>query len=178
VRAKPGKQSERGSHTGARKSLTHEDEALRVLMKFRQIIGSAKRHFELVRSESGISGAQLWALWQVNVEPGLRVSHLARLLSIHQSTASNLLDQLQEKGLVYRERAGRDQRVVRVFATQAGLDVLKAAPGPTRGILSDAVSQLSDTTLRQLNEALELLVKNLSLKDEKSAKQPLSDLLV
>ncbi len=154
-----------------------QDEAVRVLMNFRQIISSAKRHFEAVQSEAGLSGAQLWALWQVSTDPGLKVGQLARHLSIHQSTASNLLDDLQAKGFVYRERTGMDQRVVRVFPTQAGMNVLKKAPDPARGILTDAIYQLPYAKLRQLNDALELLMRHMILKDKSGAKQPLSDLI-
>ena len=159
------------------KRAKHEDEALRALRIFRQLIGSAKRHFQAVQAECGLSGAQLWALWQASAEPGLGVSQLARHLSIHQSTASNLLDELQDRGLIVRERVGRDQRVVRVYPTQAGQEILKRAPGPTRGVLAEAVHQLPHAQLHQLTGILERLTRHIDLIDRTAAKRPLSDLM-
>src|SRR5262249_35825963 len=106
-----------------RKREKHARNVLHVLMNFRRIVGTARHHFQDVQARCGITGAELWALWEISIEPGLRVGHLARRLSIHQSTASNLLKSLRAKGLVRHERRGLDQRVVRIHTTQAGEDV-------------------------------------------------------
>jgi len=139
----------------------HEKYALGVLIHFRQIVSAARRHFQRVQNESGITDAQLWALWQIDTKQGLSVGALARHMSIHQSTASNLVHHLEAKGLVYRTRTGLDQRVVRMFSTSAGEAILKKAPGPMHGVLPDAVYQLPDTELRRLCEALELLSRRI-----------------
>src|SRR5690349_10765682 len=97
-------------------SLPVEERALHVLTLFRQIVASAKRHFQSVQKKCGITGAQLWALWQISAHPGLKVGDLARHMSVHQSTASNLVDRLHSLGLIRRERTRSDQRVVRLFA--------------------------------------------------------------
>ena len=156
---------------------THTKEVLQALMRFRRIVGSAKHHFRSVQAECGISGAELWALWQVSVEPGLRVGQLARRLSIHQSTASNLLKQLQAKGLIVHTRKGLDQRVVSVFLTDTGEEVLKKAPEPVRGVLAEAVDRLSGKALRQLNKALQSLLLRIHARGENTSKRPLSNLL-
>jgi DNA-binding MarR family transcriptional regulator len=67
----------------------------------------------------GLSGSQLWALWQISARPGLRVSQLASALHIKPSTASNLLDKLELRQLVRRERRDTDNRVVRLHLTDA-----------------------------------------------------------
>jgi DNA-binding MarR family transcriptional regulator len=147
----------------------HEKYALRVLMHFRQIVSAAKRHFQGVQNAGGITDAQLWALWQIDTKQGLSAGELARHMSIHQSTASNLVHHL-EAGLVYRTRAGLDQRVVRMFPTSAGEAILKKAPGPMHGVLPDAVHQLPDTELRRLCEALELLSRRIISLDVRGAR--------
>jgi len=143
----------------------HKKYALGVLMRFRQIISVAKRHFQRVQNECGVTDAQLWALWQIATQQGLSVGELARHMSIHQSTASNLVHRLEAKGLVYRTRTGLDQRVVRTFSTSAGEAILKKAPGPMHGVLPDAVYQLPDTELRRLYEALERLSRRIKSLD-------------
>lgn len=112
---------------------------------------------------------------EINVDSGLRVSHLAKVLAIHQSTASNLLDKLEEKGLVRRERGGPDQRVVRLYATAKGRDLVAHAPRPAQGVLMDALGRLSPGTLAALAEGLGALLCEMRAKDQDSAMEPLSD---
>ena len=148
-----------------------------VLALFRQIVATAKRHFQSVQKECGISGAQLWALSHIGAEPGIKVGDLSRRMSVHQSTASNLLVRLERRGLVRRERTPRDQRVVTLFCTTAGRDLLKHAPGPMHGVLPDAVQRLSAGELAEMHRALRVLARHVKSIDRRAGKLPLSDLI-
>lgn len=55
-------------------------------------------------------------------KPGFKVTELAKAMSIHHSTASNMLDKLAKKGLIVRERTSQDQRVVTVTLTPDGIE--------------------------------------------------------
>lgn len=152
------------------------NQALRVLQKFRLIFRSVKQHFRWVEERCGVSGAQLWAMFELAQTPGLRVSDIARALSIHQSTASNMLDKLERRGLIERRREGADRRVVSVFLTGAGERVVAAAPSPARGVLTEAIRKLPDATLRNLDASLDTLIREMKVTDQEGAMQPLSDL--
>ena len=89
--------------------------AMAVLQQFRELFRVSQQHFQRIESNCGVSGAQLWALSELKAAPGLTVSGLARALSIHLSTSSNLLDKLEAQELIRRERNSTDQRVVQVF---------------------------------------------------------------
>lgn len=177
-KAKSGLNAPRDSAAAepARTSDQHQDQILAVLQKFRQVFKSAQKHFHWVEKQCGVSGAQLWALWELCESPGLSVSELARAMSIHQSTASNLLDKLEQRKLIRRERKGPDQRVVRLFATPGGLTVVSKAPRPARGVLPDALSQLPENELRALDANLDALVNLMRIRDEKAAMTPLSEI--
>jgi len=103
-----------------------------------------------IDSRHGLSGAQLWALWQISAQPGQRVSELADALHIHPSTASNLLDKLEASGLVRRERLDIDNRVVRLNLSEAGLKLVKEIPGPMQGQLRHALQQVPTPILAGL----------------------------
>jgi DNA-binding MarR family transcriptional regulator len=111
-----------------------------------------------------VSGAQLWALCEIEEQPGLTVSELAHAMSIHLSTASNLLDKLETRKLVRRERASTDQRVVRVYVTREGEKVLKRAPGPAEGIIPDALQKLPAPALTRLHRDLTVLLELASIR--------------
>jgi DNA-binding MarR family transcriptional regulator len=151
--------------------------ALAVLMKFRLIINSTKRHFKWVESQCGINGAQLWALWEINQAPGLRVTELATAMAMHQSTVSNLIDKLARSMLITRQRASADQRVVTLLLTDSGKALLKRAPKPARGRLPEALFGLPRTALTSLDMLLERVLDEMGPAQRESMKQPLAELL-
>lgn len=151
--------------------------ALTVLMKFRLIVNSAKRHFKWVENQCGINGAQLWVLWEINEAPGLRVSELSTAMAMHQSTASNLIEKLVRSKLITRKRARSDQRVVTLFLTEAGRALLRRAPRPARGRLPEALYQLPRNALSELDKLLERVLHEMGPTEKASMRKPLAELL-
>jgi DNA-binding MarR family transcriptional regulator len=147
-----------------------------VLRQFRVIFRSVKKHFQSIERECGIGGSQLWALATVSETPGIRVSDLARALSIHQSTASNLVEQMVKLELIARERDEVDQRVVRLKANARGVALIARAPKPMIGLLPDALSHLTPAELRQLHASLAGLLDVMEMRDESAVNTPLADL--
>lgn len=154
---------------------TREDWARSVVQGFRLVFRSIQEHSRWVEKRCGVSAAQLWTMWELQARPGLRVSELSRALAIHQSTASNLLDKLERKQLIQRERRGPDHRVVRLYLTARGRELVEHAPGPAQGALSSGLAALPDEVLAELNDNIAALVKAMDLADHEAALQPLSD---
>jgi DNA-binding MarR family transcriptional regulator len=151
--------------------------ALSVLMKFRLIINSAKRHFKWVEKQCGISGAHLWALWEIHQSPGLRVNELSAAMAFHQSTVSNMVDRLAKAKLIQRKRSNKDQRVVTLSLTNAGRKLLRRAPKPARGMLAETMHSLPEELLVSLDQMLKRVLEEMRPTDKKSMKEPLSNLL-
>lgn len=135
-----------------------------VLRQLRELFRVSQQHFQRVEATCGVSGAQLWALCEIQERAGITVSEIARTMSIHLSTASNLLDKLESRKLVRRERAATDQRVVRVYVTREGEKVLKRAPGPAEGVIPDALQKMPATALLRLNRDLTALLELASIR--------------
>src|SRR5436190_12427379 len=89
-----------------------EEPAARVLRQFRQIFNAVKTHFQQVEKKVGLGGAQVWALSVIRDTPDIGMGSLARAMNIHQSTASNLVKSLVERGLVSASRHSADLRAV------------------------------------------------------------------
>ena len=164
-----------GIRQGSRR--TQAGPAIEALMRFRLVINSTKRHYKWIERQTGINGALVWAMWELNLSPGLRVSELAETMAIHQSTASNLLDKLEEKGLIERDRSNDDQRVVRLYLTRAGQQMIRRVPQPACGLLQDALSRIPATTLASFNRALEQLLEVMQPAHSKADNKPLSETL-
>ncbi len=149
---------------------------LEVLGQFRVVIKSIRHHYQKVERQSGVTGAQLWALSHVSRHPGSKVGDLARALAIHPSTASNLINRLVSLSLVARKREGRDQRVVRLYPTAKAAAALKRAPQPLIGVLQQALSELPASSLDGLHLHLSKLIGAMKVKDVRARRStPLSD---
>ncbi len=146
-----------------------------VLQQFRELFRVSQQHFQRIESRCGVSGAQLWALSELASAPGLTVSQLARKMSIHLSTSSNLLDKLEIQAFVRRERGSVDQRIVRVFLTAAGQRVLRKAPRPAEGVIPDALAKMPVQTLQSLQRDLGRLLDLASVRNPKAALKPLAE---
>ncbi|MEO5881007.1 MAG: MarR family winged helix-turn-helix transcriptional regulator [Caldimonas sp.] len=146
--------------------------SVRVLRRFRLVFNAVKAHFQQVEKLAGVGGAQLWALSVVAARPGLGVTHLAREMDVHQSTASNLVRSLVERGLITATRASADRRAVQLHLLPAGRRVLRRAPGPLAGLLPQALDSLDEATLARLDADLARLIDVLGV-DLGHAKVPL-----
>ncbi|WP_287365877.1 MarR family transcriptional regulator [Thauera sp.] len=146
---------------------------LSVLQRFRVLIRTAQRHSQWIERQSGVTGAQLWALQELAEAPGLRVGELANRMALHQSTASNMVDRLETAALIRKERTSADQRVVRLYLTDAGTALLGRAPSPARGVLPEALRLLDPEALGRLQGELDGLLLQIRDLDEGFGMQPL-----
>lgn len=144
-----------------------------VTQKLRIIFRAIQAHSKKVEKECGLSSAQLWMLHEVSASPGLKVSQLATVLAVHMSTCSNMLDKLEEKRLIFRDRSKTDQRSVHLYATDTGKQLLQTAPQPAQGLLSEGLETLSAEHLLFLEQGLDSLVLALRVSDDKHSVSPL-----
>lgn len=172
---RPGRRSQEAPGRSAAREADHLLE-MAVLEQFRLIFRSAKKHFQWVRERTGISGAQLWLLAEIQRRPGIRVTELAKSMAVHQSTASNLIERLETGGLLLRQRSSEDQRVVHLSLTKAGRETIARAPRPLYGVLLDALSGLKEADLAQLRRLLEKLAARMKVRDRAGKWIPLAEM--
>ncbi len=146
-----------------------------VLRRFRVVFGAVRSHFKQVEKVVGLGGAQVWALSVIRDQPGVGLGDLARAMDVHQSTASNLVKGLLQKGLLRTEKGQQDKRQVQLFLEPAGLKLLGLAPGPFEGVLPDALNHLNQQTLNRLDHDLAELIALLQA-DEANEVMPLAHL--
>jgi DNA-binding MarR family transcriptional regulator len=152
------------------------EDVMNVLKEFRLIFKSVKRHFQWVEKQTGISGAQLWAMAAVVEQPGIRVTELGKTMAIHQSTTSNLVERLVQADLMRRERSAADQRVVQLYPTAKGTRLVRKAPVSVRGVLLDGLEKLNPKELAVLNASLRTLIDRMDVKDANGETLSLSEL--
>jgi DNA-binding MarR family transcriptional regulator len=86
-----------------------------------------------------------------------RITELAATEALAQPTVTQLVDKLQRRGLVERQRSGDDGRVVLVVISEQGREQLEALRARTREVMRETLKELSDQQLAELVAAAETL---------------------
>jgi MarR family transcriptional regulator, organic hydroperoxide resistance regulator len=131
----------------------------------RQLQGAGHRQtWEFVRKYR-ITGQQLGALRIVTHSPGICLGELSERMFLHISTVSGIVDRLEKRGYVLRERSAEDRRVVHVGVTPVGRQVIKRTPLAGMGLLLHTIDQLPARELEQILRGLRLLLKVMKIDD-------------
>ncbi len=129
----------------------------RTLAAWRRLLQAVRRRERLAERDTGLTGAQLFALRQIADHPGTTVGELARLTSTDPSSISVVVTRLLEKRLVRRERDPMDQRRWRLVANPSGVARLARAPESADVRLGDAIAALAAGDRDALREQLDAL---------------------
>lgn len=81
---------------------------------------------------------------------GLPTLEIAERMIERTPGITRLLDRLESKGLVTRERSKKDRRTVRCHMTAAGLDLLAALDSPVEQVDADTFMGMEPDELEQL----------------------------
>lgn len=88
----------------------------------------------------------------------LRMAELAEYLGLERSTMSGLIDRAEERGLLRRERAQGDRRVIEVSLTAAGHALADQARARIQVELAPLVERLNAAEQRTTAELLEWML--------------------
>src|SRR5690606_38383638 len=123
---------------------TQDQYDLRILRALRRITRSVALHSRQLSAGSNITAPQLVCLRAVIEHGLLTATAISREIHVSPSTVVGILDRLEDKGLIQRERGREDRRIVFVSATEAGRELSKSTPSPLQQKLSDALRSLPE----------------------------------
>jgi DNA-binding MarR family transcriptional regulator len=132
---------------------------LRILHALRRITRSIALHSRQLAACSHITAPQLVCLRTVVALGPLTATAISREIHVSASTVVGILDRLEDKGLVRRERSREDRRIVFVAATEAGIDLAKNTPSPLQKKLADALKALPELEQATITLSLERIVE-------------------
>ncbi|GAA3701612.1 MarR family transcriptional regulator [Oceanisphaera sediminis] len=101
-----------------------------VLVALRQIIRAIDLHSRQLSKASGLTGPQLLLLQAISEHGDITMRNLAQATHMSQATATTIIDRLEQKQLVRRERSQTDKRKVYAVLTDDGKAKIKTAPRP------------------------------------------------
>ena len=101
------------------------DQMLRAL---RRVMRAVDLHSRQLAQDYGITGPQALVLRECLDSGGLAAGELARRVSLSQATLTDILNRLEQRGLIQRSRSLADRRRVVVDVTAAGRGLAETSP--------------------------------------------------
>jgi DNA-binding MarR family transcriptional regulator len=144
-----------------------------VLVSLRRIIQAIDLHSRQLVRQHGITTPQLIILKQIEGKEAHTVSQIAKQVSLKQATVTDILNRLERKGLVQRQKDTGDRRRVLIRETDAGKKLLDAAPSPLQETFLEKFETIDDWQQNMILSSLQLL-GTLMTDDESTAAPILS----
>lgn len=137
--------------------------ALNAWVLSQQMSHATDRVVERELNEAGLSSAELWVLFVLKHHPGPPTpAEIARWLFRETHSVAGLLNRMEQKGLVKRQKDAQNRRLTRVLLTPKGEELYHRA-NETR-IVARLMSCFSDSELQEFGRYLRTL-RDVALKD-------------
>lgn len=120
------------------------DRLEQVLTSLRRVIRATDMHSKHLAKISGLTTPQILLLQAIRNVEGAVIGQLAEEVSLSQATVTSILDRLEKKGYVERERSTVDKRKVHVHLTEHGIEILRDAPTPLQDHFSKRFNDLQE----------------------------------
>jgi DNA-binding MarR family transcriptional regulator len=115
-------------------------------------------HLEPVLVASGFTFTQWVVLMHLRDGLALNATVLCAQLRHDSGALTRIIDQLEARGLVYRERSRQDRRSVRLYLTDAGRRTVDGTIPDVVGRLNEALGGFSRAELADLTRLLHKLI--------------------
>jgi MarR family transcriptional regulator, organic hydroperoxide resistance regulator len=115
-----------------------------------------------MESAFGITGPQRLVLRIVSTRPGLSPGDLARIVHLHPSTITGILQRLEKKALLRRERDNNDRRRIQLRPQAAARGFLAASTGTVESAVTQALTRVPVYRVRHAREVLSAIASALA----------------
>jgi DNA-binding MarR family transcriptional regulator len=139
----------------------HDD----VLIALRRIIRATDLYSRRLSRESGLTAPQLLILQAIDGKGEITMGDIAAGVSLSQATVTTILDRLETRGLVVRERGSSDKRRVYAHLTEAGQSLIADAPEPLQETFVKRFTALKDWEQSQIISAVERIASMMDADD-------------
>jgi len=141
------------------------DKSEMALISLRQILRVTEMSSRNLARQSGLTPSQLIILQIIGKLDRPVPSVIAREASLTQATVTSLIDKLEKRGMVMRQRDTEDRRRVLVELTEGGRLALSGAPDLLQNRFEARFSQLAEWEQTYLIGALERVAAILDAED-------------
>lgn len=112
-------------------------------------------------SSFGITGPQRLVVRLIGRHPQISAGELARVLHVHKSTITGVVQRLEARGLVRRTTDASDARRIQLTLTEAGRRVAGPVPGTVESAVKRVLGSIDQPRLDATRAVLERLAAEL-----------------
>jgi DNA-binding MarR family transcriptional regulator len=146
----------------------HHDISGEVIVAIRRLIRAVDLHSRALVASHGLTGPQALILKALH-NGSLTAGELAIRISLSQGTVTDILNRLEQRGLVKRIRDTVDRRRVHVEATDTGLALLQKSPPLLQERFAQRLDNLQEWEQTQLLASLQRLAAMMDAEDVDAA---------
>jgi DNA-binding MarR family transcriptional regulator len=128
-----------------------------IIADFRATMGQLKCASSERLLRLGVSMAQLHIMFTLQRSGEMTMTQLADVLNVSLSNATGLIDRLEERGYITRERVATDRRVVLVRVTPAGDQMLEEVDALSEALLRSVLERIPVSQLKVVGHAISAL---------------------
>jgi len=136
-----------------------------ILFLIRKLIHGNDLYTKELSKKYHVTSAQLNCLLTLYENGPLPPSQIARFMMVRSSTVTGVIDRLEQKNFLKRERNSLDRRIITICLTDAGKKMAQAAPPPIQQKVLDGLRRLPEEKLDQIIAALNTLASMLDIQD-------------
>src|SRR4030066_2472152 len=93
------------------KRVTRNLAIFETMQSLRRIFKTVQDYSQEVYKKFGVTGPQLWALKTISENGSLSLGELSKKMYLHPSTVTGVVDRLEKKQYLLRDRNAEDRRV-------------------------------------------------------------------
>jgi DNA-binding MarR family transcriptional regulator len=131
----------------------------RILTAIRRVIRAVDKYSRKINTELGLTSPQLLCLDALEKQEQMITKELAKSINLSESTVIGIVDRLEAKQYVLRQRSKEDRRKVYLSLTDAGRGILKETPSLLQDRFCSALLELDINELNTITQSLERVVE-------------------
>lgn len=131
------------------------DQIEEVLIALRRVTRAIDLHSKHLMKTAGLTAPQMLILQSLRDHGDAIISNIANRVNLSQATVTSIIDRLEKRGLVLRERSTEDKRKVFACLTDSGSELIRNAPTPLQDYFVRQFRDLHDWEQMQLISSLQ-----------------------
>ncbi|WP_299494592.1 MarR family transcriptional regulator [uncultured Shewanella sp.] len=136
-----------------------------LLISLRRVIRAIDLHSRQLNKQSGLTGPQLMVMQKIAQLDAPLAKHVAQEITLSAATVTTIINRLESRGLVNRQRSESDKRKVHLYLSDSGQAILDDAPKPLQDHFIKRYQNLDEWEQSQLLSSIERIASMMNAED-------------
>ena len=126
----------------------------------------SSRTLRRLSTDSGLSFVQLLLIRNLSARGPMRMGEASEDLALADTVMTGVVDRLEERGLVSRDRDPADRRAIRIGLTPAGQRLARKTLAPYEHALSEIFAGIDQEAVEHIVEGFDRLARGIPIPQE------------